>query len=223
METPALKTCKVEEDLRPWPGKTLQILFLAQFLAWLGVSELICALIYHEKLKAKVSTSCWHIILPVNMVRWGKRELSSQDDKWQGDKWVHTSWRWNIFEVILITRHWQPLTYRQTMLKWEGPKGAPLAGCDNFGVCFVLPVGPHYNPQHSLEANTLPVVVCFLLPSLSPSFASGWFGSPLRWHSLHHPNTQSPIAHQIHKPPHHIRHTDSATRSGMTLSDTQTQ
>lgn len=23
METPALKTCKVEEDLRPWPGKTL--------------------------------------------------------------------------------------------------------------------------------------------------------------------------------------------------------
>lgn len=27
METPALKTCKVEEDLRPWPGKTLQMIF----------------------------------------------------------------------------------------------------------------------------------------------------------------------------------------------------
>lgn len=28
METPTLKTCKVEEDLRPWAGKTLQRLFL---------------------------------------------------------------------------------------------------------------------------------------------------------------------------------------------------
>lgn len=24
MDTPTLKTCKVEEDLRPWPGETLQ-------------------------------------------------------------------------------------------------------------------------------------------------------------------------------------------------------
>lgn len=30
METPTLKTCKVEEDLRPWPGKTLQTLFSIQ-------------------------------------------------------------------------------------------------------------------------------------------------------------------------------------------------
>lgn len=27
--------------------------------------------------------------------------------------------------------------------------GVPLAACDNFGVCFILLVGLHYNPQHS--------------------------------------------------------------------------
>lgn len=78
-----------------------------------------------------------------------------------------------------------------------GTKGCVFGGLRQFWSLF------HFARRAALQPATFlgsqhPACRCvFFLSSLSRSFASEWFGSPLRWHSLPNTSTQSPIAHCI--------------------------
>lgn len=67
MDTPTLKTCKVEEDLRPWPGETLQctaffFFFLTHTLFCLLAFKVIFIVLIKNQLDRQVSKNTLYTI-----------------------------------------------------------------------------------------------------------------------------------------------------------------